>query len=135
MPASCRWIARARTPGGLAFVAAVLIAGCGGSSAPQFEPGRSPPQAAQSLTKHVITRNGKVSHGALTQAAATIVPGGAALPAGSQLRLDPKSWRQTGRFANSTAVLLTPHKPSHRVEVGFMLTKAGWRVTFMEGAS
>lgn len=135
MPAKRRWIRSARCLGAPALIGAVLIAGCGGSKAPQLKPAQPPPRAAKSLAKHFIVPNGKISHGALTKATSAIVPSGAALPAGTQLELDPKSWRQTGRFANSTAVLLTPHKPAEHVEVGFMLTKAGWRVTFVEGAS
>jgi hypothetical protein len=120
---------------GPTLAAAVLIAGCGGGTAPQFEPGRPAPRAAKSLTKHLIAGTGELSRGALTRAAATIVPHGAALPAGSHLRLDSQTWRQTGRFANSAAVLMMPHKPAQHVEVGFMHTRSGWRVTFVEDVS
>lgn len=54
------------------------------------------------------------------------------LPQGTRLELEAEGWRQTGHFASSTGVPLIPHEPAQHVEVGFMQTRSGWHVTFME---
>jgi len=108
------------------------VSGCGGSSAPQSVAGRPPPSSARAVATRLAAPSPRMARGALTPALAAVMPSGSSFPRGTRLELDAKGWRQTGRFASSTGVLLVPHKPARHVEIGFMRTNSGWHVTFME---
>jgi hypothetical protein len=108
------------------------VSGCGGGSSLEFTPGKPPPSRARTVASHLAAPSVRTARQALAPALAAVTPNRSAYPPGTRIELDPKGWRQTGRFANSTGVLLIPHKPAQRVEIGFMQTGSGWHVTFME---
>jgi hypothetical protein len=137
---------RVGTRAAVLAVAAVLVvgaAGCGGSGGARdkanqaqvaLAPAKPPPPVARLITARLVSRRPSVERRAIAAALSKVLPAGRLLPRGSQLQLDARGWRETGRFADSTGVLRVPGRGANRVEVGFIRTAGGWRVTFVEPA-
>jgi len=116
-----------------AAVCVAVMSGCGGTSAPKVNSRSRPTPRVVSVVAHrLVARNALTQRSALAPALAAVLPRGRLLPRGSGLKLDPRGWRASGRFANATGTLRVPRRKVRRVEVGFVRTHQGWRVTFLE---
>ena len=119
---------------GASALLVLLAPACGGKSSPMGArpDGKPTPPQVAAVAERLAAPTVRAQRRALSPALAEFLPRRRVLPRGAELHLDDRGWRVSGRYGNAVGAITLPGKGETRVEVGFVKTTRGWRITFVE---
>jgi hypothetical protein len=92
----------------------------------------TPPAAAITTIQRLTSANAATQRSVLTPELNSVLPSGRLFPVGTRFTAGPGSWHRSGVFANVTGTIHTSGHAPVRVEIGLVLRRGHWLVTFEE---